>query len=90
MASKWNSNIQFPTDSNFVNRIVEAEFGESKNSGNPMVTLELEVVTPAEVEIGGVMYNIAGVGCKQYYTTLCMDNGELYLHICYLYLTIDL
>lgn len=75
MSQKWNSSIQFPTDSNYVNRIVGVIFGPSNSSGNPMITLTCEVVQPEEVEVGGVMYNIAGVQTKNYFTTQT-DNEE--------------
>ena len=69
MSKKWSSAVQFPADSNYVNRIVSVAFGPSNSSGNPMVTLETEVVSPEEVEVAGEMINIAGVNCKNYYTT---------------------
>lgn len=59
----------FPTSSGFTNRIVGASFGPSKNSGNPMITVNTEVVTPAEVEIDGKQVTVAGVKCTNYYTT---------------------
>lgn len=59
----------FPTSSEFVNRIVGASFGPSKNSGNPMITVNTEVVTPAEVEIDGKQVTVAGVKCVNYYVT---------------------
>lgn len=68
MSQKWNNNIQFPNDSNFVNRIIGATFGPSNNSGNPMVTITTEVVSPQDVEIGGPVFNIAGVETTNYYS----------------------
>lgn len=59
----------FPTDSNFKNRIIEAEFGPSKNTKNPMITLSLELDSPDEVEIGGEMYTIGGIKTKFYIVT---------------------
>lgn len=76
MSVKWNANMQFPTDSNFVNRITGAEFGPSNSSGNPMITLHTEVVSPQEVEIDGKMVNIAGVKSIQYYVTDVKDDPE--------------
>ena len=76
MSQKWNASIQFPTDSNYVNRITNVLFGPSNRSGNPMVTLEMEVVSPDEVEVGGVMYNIAGVPTKNYFTTQTDDEEK--------------
>ena len=75
MSEKWNSNVQFPTDSNFVNRITEASFGPSNSSGNPMITWKAEVVSPADVEIGDKTYNIAGVKTINYLVTEVKD-GE--------------
>ena len=76
MSQKWSSAVQFPTESNYANRIVKASFGPSNNSGNPMITLECEVVAPEEVEVGGVMFNIAGVNTKNYYTTKTDDEEK--------------
>ena len=78
MSQKWNATVQFPTDSNFINRIVGVTFGPSNSSGNPMITLACEVVQPEEVEIGGVTYNIAGVATKSYYTTQTDDEEKTF------------
>lgn len=69
MSKKWNAEYMIPADSNYINRIVGAEFSPSKNSGNPMVTISCEVVSPQEVDIGGEMINIAGVSASNYFTT---------------------
>lgn len=61
MSKTWNRNIQFPSDSDFVVRITDANFGPSKSSGHPMLTLEWEIVSPSEKEIGGDMYEMAGI-----------------------------
>lgn len=63
---KWNSDMMFPTDSNYVARCINATFGESKSSGNAMITFDWEVVEPQEVEINGEMVNIAGIKTKTY------------------------
>lgn len=76
MNQKWNATVQFPTDSNYVNRITGVTFGPSNSSGNPMITLACEVVQPDEVEIGGVMFNIAGTPTKNYYTTQTEDEEK--------------
>lgn len=69
-ASKWNKTLMFPTDSNFIVRCIGANFGPSKSSGNPMVTLSWEIVSPQQVEIGDGQYVIAGIKCGDtYYTT---------------------
>ncbi len=75
MATKWNAKIQFPTDSNFVNRIIGWTFAPS-NSKNPMVTIETEVISPQEVDIAGEMVSIAGVTCKSYYVTGVYDPAK--------------
>lgn len=67
-AIKWTFQHQFPTNSNFVNRIVSAEFKKSK-SGNPMIEWVAEVVTPAEADAGGILVNIAGVKTTQWNPT---------------------
>lgn len=73
---KWNAKIQFPSDSNFINRIVGANFGPSASSNNPMLTLTFEVVSPTDAEVGTKTYNIAGVQAKRYYVTEVKDNAE--------------
>lgn len=60
-AIKWNSKIQFPSDSQFKNRIIGCEFKNSKNSGNPMLEFKLEVVAPETYDVAGELVNIAGV-----------------------------
>lgn len=74
MSTKWNAELQFPTNSDFVNRIIGAEFGPSNNSGNPMITIEAEVNTPQEVMIGEKQVTIAGVKAKKYYVTEVKDD----------------
>ena len=65
----YNQSLQFPTLSEFSNRIIEAEFVKSKSSGNPMVHIKCEVVAPTEYEIDGENVNLAGVKTDNYYTT---------------------
>lgn len=76
MATDYNQKMQFPTNDNFVNRITGAEFKESKTSGNPMIALTMEVVSPETVDIGGKEVNIAGVETISYYTVTSFKNGE--------------
>lgn len=76
MAEQWHSGIQFPTDSNFVNRITAVEFKKSKSSGNPMIQVDCEVISPETVEVAGEMVNIAGVSTINYYTTMTPDDAE--------------
>jgi len=77
MAKKWNSNIMFPSDSDYIVRVCKAEFSESKSSGNPMITVEFEVVAPEVKEIAGEEVSLSGVKVKQYYTTTVFDNQEV-------------
>lgn len=76
-AIKWNYKIMFPTDSNFINRVTNASFTQSKSSGNPMIVLEMEVVSPAEVQVGNDTVNIAGVKTTNYYTTQSFVDGVI-------------
>lgn len=76
MAEQWNSTIQFPTDSNFINRITGAEFKQSKSSGNPMIQLDCEVISPEVVDVGGEQVNIAGVTTINYFTTKTAFDDE--------------
>lgn len=74
---RWNAELMFPTDSGYTNRIVGATFAPS-NKGNPMITLDTEVVQPAEVEIAGEQVNIAAVSAKYYIVTAVMnEDGSL-------------
>ena len=72
----WNAEIQFPSDSCFKNRIIGAKFAPA-NSGNPMITLELEVVEPQTYTVGDKEVNIAGVKAKMYFITKVMDGDEV-------------
>src|SRR4051812_11584782 len=72
---KWNSNIMFPTDSCFQNRVTKATFSPSKSSGSPMVTLETEVVAPTMYEVGEDQVNLAGVACQYYLVTTSLDKA---------------
>lgn len=64
---QWNASIQFPADSDYVLRITDAEFGDSKRSGNPMLTIETEIVSPDAKEVAGEMITVAGVTPKKFY-----------------------
>lgn len=65
MSTNYNRNMQLPTD-NYVMRVIGEEFSNSKSSGNPMITLELEIQHPDEVEIAGEQVSVAGVKIKRY------------------------
>jgi hypothetical protein len=76
MSRKWTTDIKIPQDSSYIIRIIEESFNPSKSSGNPMITLKAEIVSPEEVEVGEEQINIAGVQpSPMYYTTQVMD-GE--------------
>jgi len=68
----WNAEVPFPSDSCFKNRIIGAKFAPA-NSGNPMITLELEVVEPVTYQVGDQEVNIAGVKAKMYFITKVLD-----------------
>lgn len=75
---QWNAKVLFPADSDYSNRVIKATFGPSNSSGNPMITLEMEVVSPSSKEVAGVAYNIAGCKTKSYYSVNGYDDaGEL-------------
>src|ERR1017187_1915467 len=75
-AINWNADIPIPTDSDYINRIKEATYGLSKSSGNPMITLKLEVVSPEQKEIGGKLVNIAGITTTNYFTTTILGEDK--------------
>ncbi len=76
----WNQKIMFPSDSNFVIRITDVEFGPSKSSGNNMFTLGWEIVSPESANIAGEEYDISGVHSgpmnKIYYPTEGADEEK--------------
>jgi hypothetical protein len=77
MSEKWNAQMQFPNDTQYINRCVGAEFGASKSSGNPMITLSFELVSPQEVEIAGKMVSITGIKTTTYNSLNITDSdGE--------------
>lgn len=75
-AKDWNFKIQFPSNSNFVNRLKGVEFGPAKSSGNPQFTVKWEVISPEVVDVAGELVNIAGVETTSWYTTLVPGNDE--------------
>jgi hypothetical protein len=75
-AKDWNFQIQFPTNSNFVNRITSLTFETAKSSGNPMLKLECEVISPETVDVAGELVNIAGVKTVSYYTTKVIGDDD--------------
>lgn len=74
---KLTSAVQLPTD-NYLVRVIEEAFGPSKSSGNPMITLSCEIISPETVSIAGEDYNVAGTKIQpSYFTTKTMKNGEV-------------
>ena len=71
----WNSNIRFPADSCFLNRVTSAKVGPSKSSSRRMITLEMEVVSPDTYDVAGQLVNIAGVKTTSYFS-IEGDNDE--------------
>lgn len=77
MAQKWNSKVPFNKD-NYILRCVEAEFGPSKSSNKPMITLGFEIAAPQEMQVGDESYIIAGLKTKKYYVTQSInEKGEV-------------
>jgi hypothetical protein len=70
-AQKWHSGIMFPNDSDYIARVIGFDFGNSQASGNPMITLDWEIDSPAEKEIGDMgIFILAGLKLgKTYYST---------------------
>jgi hypothetical protein len=67
MSTKWNADIMFPSDNTFVNRILAIKAALS-NDGNPMITIETEVVSPTVYEVNSEEINIQGVKATTYQT----------------------
>jgi len=61
-------NQQWPKD-NYIVRIAETKFGASKRTENPMVTLDLEVVSPETFQVGSETVTAAGTPLKHYLVT---------------------
>ena len=80
MNKQWNSKVQFPSDSDFILRITNASHAPSKSSGNPLLTVEWEVVAPETKDVAGETYVVAGVKSGPmnhlYYTTCTPGDDE--------------
>lgn len=70
-------------------RCINEEFGESKSSGNPMITLEWEIVWPETVDIDGRTVEVGGTdNIMQYFSFNPTDEKkrnsavQAYLDIC--------
>ena len=66
MAQKWNTQVVFPQD-NYLIRCIKAEFGPSKSSGKPMITLGFEIVSPENINVAGSEYIVAGQNVSPLY-----------------------
>ncbi len=62
-------NVPLPRD-RYSWRIKKADFGQSKSSGNDMITLDVEIYYPEEVAhpLNGKTYNVAGRDAKMYFS----------------------
>lgn len=67
----------FPSDSDYIIRVCKAEFGQSKSSGNPMITVEFEVVAPETKEVAGQEVVFSGAKTTQYYPTTVFDGNDI-------------
>lgn len=76
MATKWNSNVMFPTDSCFVNRIVGAGFAPSKGKGNPCITVDCELVSPQTYEVGDETIILAAIKTTNYFATQVLNDDK--------------
>lgn len=73
----YNKNMKLPMD-NYIVRCTEENFGVSKGSGNPMVTLNFEIHAPEEVNIAGKRVSIAGVKLQpMWLVTQVIEGGEI-------------
>jgi hypothetical protein len=73
--NKWNNTVMWPRD-NFVNRVIEESFSPSKSSGNPMITLTFEVVSPETFSVAGETYTGVGQKTTRYFTTGNIEDAE--------------
>lgn len=74
---KWSANIMFPKDSCYQNRCMDITFSPSKSSGNPMLTINCELVAPTTVEVGEDIVDITGIKTTNYMTvTAFEDDGK--------------
>jgi hypothetical protein len=76
---KWNAELQFPSDNDYANRITNIVHGESKSSGNLMLTINTEVVSPTIKEIDGKEVDITGAKSQAFYvvTHIYDENDDL-------------
>lgn len=74
MASKYNSNIQWQKDSNYIIRCIECSFGPSA-AGNPMITFDYEVASPEFMEVAGEQFEIAGVKIRTWQVCQTLVDG---------------
>lgn len=72
----WNSKMFFPTN-NYTIRVVD-EVNKPSSKGNPMTTIEFEIVNSEPVKMGDLgMVEFDGVTFKKFFTTGNPNNKEL-------------
>lgn len=74
-ANAWTPKTQFPTD-NYIIRCIGEEVGVSQSSGNPMVTLEWEIVNCEPKQIGDELVDFDGTKFKSYHVTANREDEE--------------
>jgi hypothetical protein len=73
---KWNMDVVFEHQSNYILRFVDEKFAPSSKE-NPMFTLGLEIVSPESMEVAGEEYNIAGIPIKYYQNVQTLVDGQV-------------
>lgn len=68
----WNSKIFFPKDT-YILRCIDEKVAPSNNSGNPMVTLEWEIVNQAPKPVGDKLIEFDGIKFNSYHVLKCVD-----------------
>lgn len=72
---KWTKKTPFPKD-NFILRCTDEAFGQS-SSGNPMITLDFEIISPETVDVGTALVNVSGVQIRKWYVTKNFDGDTI-------------
>lgn len=60
-----SGNVEIPYD-RYQARVKKCTAGESKNSGNPMLTFEMEIVAKEPLKLGDARFDINGIGFSMY------------------------
>jgi hypothetical protein len=69
----YKGEVPLPNNVRFIIRCISEEFGPSKSSDNPMITLEWEVVAPESIPVGDKLLTVAGIKLRQYLSTKIFD-----------------